>query len=394
MSKHTLQFLLTCLQILALAACTTGPGLTPATYTPDTGSLIATQVEVQRQAFTPTPPPLPPIDIPQTGQVSSDEAINPLTGLPAPDPSLLDRRPVMVKVSNYPVVGRPHAGLSFADMVFEYYIGEYINRFIAIYYSQDAPKIGPVRSGRLADVQLVNMYQGVMAYGDADDRVDEAIKKYLGIRALAHNESPCPPICGFDPHSAAGTFADSAELTRYLTYLGVDNQRQDLSGMTFDPAPPDSSQLAAQIGVQYSSFNRGEWRYDPQSGQYLRWIEQMDENNKNMTMIPLVDRLTDKQLGFSNVVIMFAFYVEYNRTLHNIELWNNTAGHRAVFFRDGLMTEGLWKAVDRDHPIQFFDERGEPYAFKPGNTWIVIAGLSSTFEQPQPGQWETYFYLP
>jgi hypothetical protein len=94
------------------------------------------------------------------------------------------------------------------------------------------------------------------------------------------------------------------------------------------------------------------------------------------------------------VAILFAFYVEYNRTLHNVDFWNNTAGRRAVFFRDGVMTEGLWKAADHQHPPQFFDERGQPYALKPGNTWVVIAGLSSTFEQVQPGQWEMYFYLP
>ena len=160
-------------------------------------------------AATATPVLLPTPDmfrlIPVTS-VENQADINPLTGLPAPDPALLNRRPVMVKVSNYPVVGRPHAGLSYADLVFEYYIGEYINRFLAVYYSQDAPKIGPIRSGRLVDIQLTSMYQGVLAYGSADERVDAEIKKFLGDRSLAHTESPCPPICGFDPHSAAGTF--------------------------------------------------------------------------------------------------------------------------------------------------------------------------------------------
>jgi hypothetical protein len=52
------------------------------------------------------------------------------------DPSILDRRPVFVKVANYPVSGRPHAGLSFADMVFEYYIGTGGNRFIGLFYGQ------------------------------------------------------------------------------------------------------------------------------------------------------------------------------------------------------------------------------------------------------------------
>lgn len=387
----TLTRLVLLAHILVLAACS--PLTLPATVvesTPDQ-SQVATLVA---SAMAPTDTaPSPTAFVIDTGAQPQAENINPLTGLPA-DPKMLNRRPVMVKVSNYPAVGRPHAGLSAADMVFEYYIGEYINRFIALYYSQDSPKVGPVRSGRLVDVQLVRMFQGVMAYGSADERVDESIKQYLGIRSLAHTESPCPPICGFDPHSAAGTFADTASLSAYMTKIGVDNVRQDLTGLVFNPAPPAEGQPAVQLGVQYASFNRGEWRYDPQSGKYLRWIEEMDENNKNMTMIPLVDRNNDQQLGFDNVVVLFAFYVEYNRTLHNIDIWNNTAGKRAVFFRDGVMTEGLWKTVDKERPMQFFDQNGQPYALKPGNTWVVIAGLSSTFDQPQPGQFETYFFLP
>jgi hypothetical protein len=378
-------------QLLLLAACSAVGTPAPATSAPPDQNLIATLVASAMPS--PTADVTPTGLVPDTGLRPQDDTINPLTGLPAPDPALLDRRPVMVKVSNFPVVGRPHAGLSFADMVFEYYIGEYINRFLAIYYSQDAPKVGPVRSGRLADVQLVRMFQGVLAYGSADERVDQSIKQYLGIRSLAHTESPCPPICGFDPHSAAGTFADTASLSAYMTKIGVENVRQDLTGLTFNPTPPANSQPAVQLAVQYATFNRGEWRYDPGSGKYLRWIEEMDADN-NRTMIPLVDRLTDQQLGFSNVVVLFAFYVEYNRTLHNIDIWNNTAGKRALFFRDGVLTEGLWKTVDKERPMQFFDQNGQPYALKPGNTWVVINGLSSTFDQPQPGQFETHFFLP
>lgn len=377
-------------QLCLLAACSTAPQLTTATAAPPDQNLVQTLVA---SAMPPALPATPTAFLPDTGALPQDNGINPLTGLPA-DPAMLDRRPVMVKVSNYPTVGRPHAGLSFADIVFEYYIGEYMNRFLALFYSQDAPTVGPVRSGRLLDVQLVRMFQGVLAYGSADERVDESIKQYLGIRSLAHTESPCPPICGFDPHSAAGTFADTASLSAYMTRIGVDNVRQDLTGLVFNPDPPASGQPAVQLGVEYALFNRGEWRYDPSSGRYLRWIEEMDESLTQRTMIPLTDRLTGEQIGFSNVVVMFAFYVEYNRTLHNVDIWNNTAGKRAVFFRDGVMTEGLWKTVDKERPLQFFDQDGRPYALKPGNTWIVIAGLSSTFEQPQPGQFETYFYLP
>ncbi len=377
-------------QLCLLAACTAAPQPAVLTPAPPDQNLVQTLVASAMPSVLPV---TPTGFLPDTGAQVQDSSINPLTGLPA-DPAMLDRRPVMVKVSNYPAVGRPHAGLSFADMVFEYYIGEYMNRFLALYYSKDAPTVGPVRSGRLVDVQLVRMFQGVLAYGSADERVDESIKQYLGIRSLAHTESPCPPICGFDPHSAAGTFADTASLSAYMTKIGVDNVRQDLTGLIFDPNPPAAGQPAVQLGVEYALYNRGEWHYDPASGKYLRWIEEMDESLTQRTMIPLTDRLTGEQIGFSNVVVMFAFYVEYNRTLHNIDLWNNTAGKRAIFFRDGVMTEGLWKTVDKERPLQFFDQDGRPYALKPGNTWVIIAGLSSTFDQPQPGLFETYFYLP
>ena len=67
--------------------------------------------------------------------------VNPLTGLVVDDPSRLERRPVMVKVSNFPRTGRPHAGLSFADIVFEYYIGYGMNRFCAFISARTALKL-------------------------------------------------------------------------------------------------------------------------------------------------------------------------------------------------------------------------------------------------------------
>jgi hypothetical protein len=317
--------------------------------------------------------------------------INPLTGLPVEDPSILNRRPVMIKVSNYPRGGRPHAGLSFADIVFEYYIGEQMNRFLAIYYGQDAYKIGPIRSGRLVDPQLASMYGGVLVYGGADMRVETVILNIIGDeRAITNNNAPCPPICGSETHSIAGVFADSAETSLYVTKEGIDNSRPNLTGMIFDPQVPTSGSMAVDIGVEYSFRDRGEWRYDPETGKYMRWIE-MDDN---YTMIPLVDRLTNQQLAFSNVVILFATYIEYNATLHDILIWNNSQGQRAVTFRDAMMIEGTWKVPDHNHVIQLYNSYGLPVALKPGNTWFVIAGNSSTLEESENGHWEMQFDLP
>lgn len=316
--------------------------------------------------------------------------VNPLTGLPVSDPSILNRRPVMIKVSNYPRTGRPHAGLSFADLVFEYYIGEQANRFLAVYYSDNAEKVGPLRSGRFVDPQLVTMYNGMLVYGSADERVDNVIQDVLGGRAISHLNAPCPPVCGGDTHSVTGVFVDSGAVTDYMIQHDVNNDRPDLTGMVFDNQIPLEGQTAITIGIEYSNLDRGEWRFDPTSGMYLRWIEA----DNNYTMIPMVDRLTDRQLAFSNVIIIFAEYIEYNPTLHDIKIWDNTAGQRAVFFRDANLVEGTWKVPAHNHGIQFYNKYGTPLLLKPGKTWIVIAGLSSNFSEVESGHWELMFALP
>lgn len=348
------------------------------------------------------PPPPPPASPPPAAQSASTmyggyqfaDDINPLTGLPVDNIEKLYRRPAFIKVSNYPRYGRPHAGLSFADIVFEYYIGEEANRFMGVYYSQDAPKIGPLRSGRLIDPQLVSLYQGILSYGNADPKVEKVIAKLLGNRAIPFSKSPCPPTCGKDTHSVAGVFVDSAALTKFAEEeMGVEKAKPELFGMYFDPVPPASDQYAIQVGVEYSFRDRGEWHYDPESGLYLRWIEAMDNSGK-IYMTPLVDRLTGEQLRFANVILIFARYTEYAPTLHDVDIWNNFDGQRAVLFRDGLMIDASWQVEDHEHPIQFYYEDGTPLPLKPGNSWIVVAGLSSTLDQVEPGKWEMYFHLP
>jgi len=318
--------------------------------------------------------------------------INPLTGLPVPNPDIMNRRPVFIKVSNYPRYSRPQAGLSYADLVFEYYIGEEANRFMGVFYSQDINKIGPVRSGRLVDAQLTNMYGGILGYGNADPKVDEVLIKELDKRAISFNDSGCPTICGIDTHSVAGVFADSSQLTGYTVRHNIDDARPDLTGMLFEKKAPDTGKYALNITVEYSLRDVGEWRFDNSTGKYLRWIESMG-TGKPDDLIPLTDRLNNQQLAFSNLIIIFAKYIEYAPTLHEIQIWNNTSGQRAILFRDGVMQEGEWRAPTYTSPLRFYNQYGIPLTLKPGNTWIVIAGLSSTFNQIQSGQWKLHFGL-
>ena len=110
-------------------------------------------------------------------------------------------------------------------------------------------------------------------------------------------------------------------------------------------------------------------------------------------LIPLTDRLNNQQLSFANIIIVYAKYIEFAPTLHEIQIWNNADGQPAFFFRDGIMQEGEWRAPSHTSPMRFFNQYGMPLTLKPGNTWIVITGLSSIFNQIQPGQWKLHFGL-
>jgi hypothetical protein len=321
------------------------------------------------------------------------DLINPLTGLTVTNPNLLNRRPVMVKVSNYPAIGRPHAGLAFADIVFDYYIGSGQNRFLALFYGQDAESIGPVRSGRLVDIQLTNLYQGLLGFGSADGDTLDAIYQKLGRRAIINAEAPCPAFCGTDTHSVIGVFANSAEISRWYSQRADDNHAFNLSGMSFGNLEESMTQPAQLVTIQFNYYNRTDWRYDPASNQYLRWMnEEMQPDSFNI--IPSTERTTGRQLSFSNLIILFAEYTEFAPSKHDVDIIGNNQGQRAVFFRDGKKIEGTWKVASHLRPIQFFGPTGKPMPLSPGSSWIVLAGMASSLSETKTGEWQMFFALP
>jgi len=336
----------------------------------------------------PTPSPQPLVEL--------APGINPLTGLRVEDSALLTRRPVMVKVSNYPRTGRPHMGLSAADLVFEYYIGYGYNRFVGLYFGQDAERVGPVRSGRLVDAQLAEMYQSILFYGNADSRVDETLIGELGPRALAEKYLPSPPKYRIEGDMAEITlFTNTRELSEYYRKLNPNGQyNQDLRGMIFAETVHPVNQPASFIAVQFSRQARGEWHYNKDTGQYERWIETDPPASGPIPMVPLIDRANNRQITAANVILIFATYTEFAPTLHDIALFDQFAGKRAVVFRDGVRIEGTWKLSGNGRPVQFYNNWGLPLTLKPGNSWIILAGDASKLQSAAPGQWELRFDIP
>ena len=107
--------------------------------------------------FTPTEPPTPTATFTSKPQFTSTPAsygpdsfptnINPLTGQPVADPSLLSNPAMLVSISNFPATARPQAGLSFAPYVFEFSITQGDNRFLAAFYGEFPYPEVPVTGG-------------------------------------------------------------------------------------------------------------------------------------------------------------------------------------------------------------------------------------------------------
>ncbi|MGV8048982.1 MAG: DUF3048 domain-containing protein [Anaerolineaceae bacterium] len=400
--KKTHLLLLPIIAIVLLVTACEG-GASTATLSSDQATAVAQTLTALTPTASPTsentPTILPtntatvaptntPIPVTAIGPNNFPADVNPLTGLKVEDPTLLDRRPVMIKVANYPAIGRPHAGLSYADIVWEYYIGGGSNRFMALYYGQDCEKVGPVRSGRMVDPELVTMYQGVLAFSGAnEENVLPRINQVLGNRTITENV--CPGLCR-DDWTVTGVFGNTADITDLMQTRGVDITDPDLTGMLFDTVVPSGGEEAEKATLFFNYYDKGDWVYDQESGKYLRWIE--DGYNYDL-MIPLVDRLTNEQLAFSNVIMVYTYYTERTSVLHEIGIWDNTEGQKAVVFRDGQAFDVIWKTTNQEKPMQFFDKEGNLFPLKPGNTWIGLIGTTSTV-QVSDGDWTFTFSIP
>jgi len=83
----------------------------------------------------------------------------PLTGEPAPHGAVPDRPALAIKVENAPEA-RPQSGMDKADVVYEEVVEGGVVRFMAVFQSQDAAEVGPVRSVRPVDPDIVSPEQG------------------------------------------------------------------------------------------------------------------------------------------------------------------------------------------------------------------------------------------
>jgi hypothetical protein len=100
---------------------------------------------------------------PTTSTTAAPEPVYPLTGQPVTDAARAQRPVLAVKIDNAEPRtgrgGRPQAGINQADVVYEEMVEGSVTRFLALFHSQDADPVGPVRSARTTDLLLMEPLQ-------------------------------------------------------------------------------------------------------------------------------------------------------------------------------------------------------------------------------------------
>jgi hypothetical protein len=157
---------------------------------------------------------------------------------------------------------------------------------------------------------------------------------------------------------------------------------------------------ASKLNVYIAYLNQSGWTYDPLYRAYLRSVDTSEMADAG-TLHPDTDRLTDRQLHFENVIVLFAEHQVVSPTNLDIHLDQGRSGE-ALLLRDGRMYPIKWSTRaedDRDkgraqHPIVFLGPDGEPMPLKPGHTWVLVVTPDTTVEEQSAGIWQLQFAFP
>jgi len=130
---------------------------------------------------------------------STPMVLNPLTGLPVSDPSTVMRRPIGIQGDEYPRSARKayQAGLSDADVLFEYYQESGDTRFHASTWVRIPSVWGPIRSGPCCRCPSGTDLQSIFVFSAADYRVWNCTssRMFVSLPSLRMGPAPCPAIC-------------------------------------------------------------------------------------------------------------------------------------------------------------------------------------------------------
>jgi hypothetical protein len=293
--------------------------------------------------------------------------IAPLTGLEDPGGASLTRAAITVKIENTPEA-RPQSGLDVADVVYEEVVDGGITRFWAVFNSAAPENVGPVRSVRAMDPQIVTPFHGVLAYsGGTNPNV--ALIRSTGLAWVDENNAGDAFFREPARSAPHNLYARSAQLfqravtgqtavppTAVFTY--VDTK----SGQTFGVGEP-----VASLHVNYQQGYDCTYVWDAPTGTWLR-LQRTNEPFMATGSTP-----APVQVAPVNVIVQFIPYAGAGEG-------NLIGTGDAWVFSNGQLVRGRWTKPDIATPITYTDAAGLPINLTPGRTWVELLPIGRTVD--------------
>lgn len=302
--------------------------------------------------------------------------VNPLTGLPVSNPAVLNRRPVAVKVSNFPDEVRPQAGLGLADIVYEHYAEGGTTRLTAIFLGNTPQKVGSMRSARLIDLELTQMYRAIFVFSGASEGVRQRIYSGPAANRSLYADTMGDPFVFRDPNinPPHNFFVNPREIWFLADERGVNLEDPGLHGTAFSAAAPAGGTPAKIVDIAYRAENV-RWFYEGGFARYARYA-----NGE-----PHADAVSGEQLTAQNVVVVYVDHVEDKTIIEDevggghfsieIQLWGEGP---CDLFRDGQRFECRWSRADDFSMLTLKTPGGDLLPLKPGVTWYQIVPYGFT----------------
>ena len=394
------------LLMVVLVSCTAAPSAVPLAVLP---TMTASETPVPTAAATETPltptatitpvltatPTLPYPDL-GYGPTNFPTNVDPLTGKGVANPDLLNRRPVIVKVENLPRDHRPQWGLSLADIVYEYYTEMGSTRFASIFYGNDSPVVGPIRSARFFDFNVVRMYKSSFVFGSAySDLFSVLIGSEFSNRIILEGERWTGIFTRFQPNGPNILQANTGQIASEFAKYKIDNSRQNLDGMLFkQQVPAKGGQDGKQIFARFSGGIYNRWDFDTATGKYLRFSETADDvNRNNEKYAQLTDRQTSQPIAADNLVMLEVRYTQIKAPPSEVWDMQLLGEGKAWLARDGKMFPVKWHRTKASDVLTLLNADNTPIAFKPGQTWFEVMGLNSSVTA-KDGVWKFIHAMP
>lgn len=287
----------------------------------------------------------------------------PLTGLPLTDQARLARPALVVKVENAPA-SRPQSGLDLADVVYEEIVEGGITRFLAVFHSTDAEVVGPVRSLRPSDPDIIAPFGGLFAYSGGIPNFIDILRKTPGITDVGVDlldEGPDKPYTRRAGRSAPNNlYTSTAKLYAKAPRTGTRSPGRFAdflpAGQAFTGADATSGvNVTATVGITTVAYN-----YDSEAMTYRR--------------SGLVEG--SGVAAPTNVVVQFTSYQETDETDltdTTVEKAVTVGSGEAIVLSGGMAVRGRWSKSSATDYTTYTDASGAPIRLAPGRTWVELA---------------------